>query len=281
MSSDADRLGLPLRHRIWSARAYATAILILSIALFGVALMNGVAANSELLRPLPFPFTSMVTFSSDADSQTPWHAVALHKVLNERLGLPISESLFVLSAAGDPAEMALFRNHADINDSSSRVDGHTVAGLLLREWHRGNLDQFHTWYSDYVPQLLYRLAEPASPSQVGTPVPLPPSTWMHFYFSWKNRGIQQLRLFFDREPPSDLQILFRFRAGEILIADERLVRRGRQVQAQTRSGAPVIVGLVLDATSDVGVTLPPGVDSKDLVEIVLRAASCAAGCAAS
>jgi hypothetical protein len=226
----------------------------------------------------------MVTFSSDVDSQAPWYGRFMHQQINERLGLPISDSVHVTSAAGVPLESALFKSHSEINDQPSLVDDHTVAGLLLREWHRGNIDQLHSWYSDYLPQFRFVIPEPAAPTAEGAEISLPPAQWMHGYFASPNRGYQQLRLYFDKEPPVDLEVILRFKSGVIVTAEPRLVRRGRMVQAQSSPDGPFIVNLILNAPPDVGISLGgpilPGADDKDLMALTLKAPSCASGCAA-
>jgi hypothetical protein len=252
----------------------------LSAALVLVTGISPAIATQNIIRRLPYPFTNMVTFYSDVDLQAPWYGRLMHQLINERLGLPISDSVHVTSAAGVPLESALFKSHAEVNDQPSLVDDHTVAGLLLREWHRGDIDQLHSWYSDYLPQFKFEIREPIAPTADGAEISLPPAQWMHGYFASANRGYQQLRLYFDREPPVDLEVTLRFKSGAVVTAEQRLVRRGRMVQAQSPPDGPFIVSLVLDAPPDVGIPVPPGADDKDLTALTLRAASCGAGCAA-
>jgi len=99
-----------------------------------------------------------VSFSNDADQQAPWHGHAIHRLLNARLGLHVTSSCWVHAAA--PGQAALFVGVTRRNDAPSGVEGLGTAALLLREWHRGNLDHFHGWTQDDV----YRLRDACDPA---------------------------------------------------------------------------------------------------------------------
>ena len=57
-----------------------------------VAMHTSLAAAS--VRELPYPFEHKISFASDADGMQPWYLAGLHRVLNEELGLPVSDSLW-------------------------------------------------------------------------------------------------------------------------------------------------------------------------------------------
>ena len=49
---------------------------------------------SSIIRALPYPFHHVVSFSDDTDELKPWHEAALHRVFNQELGLPITDSIW-------------------------------------------------------------------------------------------------------------------------------------------------------------------------------------------
>jgi hypothetical protein len=49
---------------------------------------------ASIIRPLPYPFHHVVSFSDDTDELKPWHEMALHRVFNEEMGLPISDAIW-------------------------------------------------------------------------------------------------------------------------------------------------------------------------------------------
>ena len=117
------------------------------------------------LRQFPYPYRHVVTFDSDVDRQAPWHGVAIHRFLNEQLGLNVSDSCWVMAAR--PGQSSFFIG-ADLNVRPvPEEDNQTVWRLLLREWHRGNIDHFHSWYDDGTRLLRY----PQSDSKVVLPPP--------------------------------------------------------------------------------------------------------------
>jgi hypothetical protein len=52
------------------------------------------AASDAPIRELPYPFEHIITFAGDADAMQPWYLASLHHILNEELGLPISDSIW-------------------------------------------------------------------------------------------------------------------------------------------------------------------------------------------
>lgn len=120
---------------------------------------------TQAFRQFPFPYRHVVTFDSDVDRQEPWHGAAIHRLLNERLGLHISDSCWVMAAR---ARKSSFFMGADLNVRPvPEEENHIAWRLLLREWHRGNIDHFHSWYDDGT----YLLRYPQSGGDVVVPPP--------------------------------------------------------------------------------------------------------------
>jgi len=98
------------------------------------------------IRELPFPYKHVITFDSDVDQQYPWYGAAIHWYLNEKLGLHTSNSCWVTSAR---IGQSAFFVGAELNSRPvSEHDDKSTWRLLLREWHRGNIDHFHSWSHD-------------------------------------------------------------------------------------------------------------------------------------
>ena len=109
-------------------------------------------ARESDIRAYPYPFSNMLAFSSDVDLQTPSEGVKFHELANKKLGLPISDSLWVKTAV--PRLSGIFNQDGTLN---RHVSGHGLPTYfsLIREWHRGNIDHFHSWQSDVRPSLRY------------------------------------------------------------------------------------------------------------------------------
>lgn len=150
----------------------------------------------SMVRDLPYPFNHVVSFSSDADELQPWHEAAIHRVFNEDLGLPISDSIW---PHGSRRLSSLMLGPDRVNDTPTAVDGQTAFGLLLREWHRGNIDQFHGWNEDSSYQLrddvALRLNRASVRLDLGATNPL-----------IVQQQRQNLRLYFDGKFPADLAL---------------------------------------------------------------------------
>lgn len=187
--------------------------------------------SGNLIRPLPYPFSHLITFASDVDMQTPLLAEAVHRVINEDMGLPMSDSAWVQGHQSTPS---FFARMEQLNTALSGVENHPVFGFLLRQWHRGNVDVLHSWQDDNCYQLvndfrkplvwrdgLIHVELPAAPPEVAS------LTYTH------------LRLYFTSPPPPDLYLTLRDEAGRELVIDYAAVRDGRRVQF--KAAAPYIV----------------------------------------
>ena len=128
---------------------------------------------TSALRRFPFPYSHVITFDSDVDRQEPWHGSSIHRLLNERLGLSISDSCWPMAVR--PGRSSFFVG-AELNEGVvSEEQNQVIWRLLLREWHRGNIDHFHSWFEDstYVlryPQSGSEARIPAPPAKVGSAI---------------------------------------------------------------------------------------------------------------
>ena len=129
--------------------------------------------SNTAIRDLPYPFHHVVSIGSDVDHLIPRHGALMHSFLGESLGLHIGDSVWPHSTR--PGRCSFFVGQHSKNDFPSEVDGHTVFGLLLREWHRGNIDHFHSWTSADTYLLRTDLDPPLSLNEPAT-VAIPPTT---------------------------------------------------------------------------------------------------------
>src|SRR5436309_145298 len=205
-------------------RTFAGVIL---VALLGHAAPAGAEAAAGV-RPYPFPFTSVLTFASDVDEQAPWHGHAIHQLINEQIGLPISDSLW--AQGSDANASSIFSAAQELNRRSSGVDGLPTYALLLREWHRGNVDHLHSWQDDNIVNLKNAIDPPVPLKTRRISIDLPGNDVSPaFVFS-------NLRLTFDRPIPEDLSLVLRGKTGNPVTVAAALVRKGQEVQAQPGSG---------------------------------------------
>lgn len=276
-SNESAKVVRPLRKLI--TRFLAASV----IGFVFVGSIPALADGGPLIRQYPYPHNSMIGFASDADSQPAWLGAAMHSVLNEDLGLPISDSVFILSARGDHEDSAFFRSIDSLHHAQSRYFGHSIVGLLIREWHRGNIDQIHSWTNDTLPQFRFVLPDAVPLSADLRTVQLPK---VGFYLSTtqelpEQRGYQQLRLMFNAPPPDDLNVFLNFISDVRVKVDDSLLEKARAYQ-DWRPGHPYVVTLFLNTTSDLGVVLPPDAASKNLVHnlvsIDLQSENCEADC---
>jgi hypothetical protein len=229
------------------------------------------AADSTVVRALPYPYLHTVSFTDDADERAPWHGAAIHRVLNEEIGLPISSSVWVQGAT--PESSAFFSGGLDIKDRPSGVGAHTISGLLLRQWHRGNADHLHSWQDDSVPPLVEVLPEPQRLESANTLVKTqraPP-----YFASARHR---HLRLHFSAPPPEDLALVLRDTAGKSLRVPARPIVLSNPT-GRKASAAPYIVEVILGVPPDVGVPLVDNFNLSLLDSLEMIASSCAKGCA--
>lgn len=226
----------------------------------------GSAQGNVDIRGLPYPFSHMETFSSDVDMQAPWRGAAIHRVMNQELGLNLSDSLWPL---GSGLSSSLFSGPSTLNRTPSGVDGLPTFALLLRQWHRGDFDQFHGWSEDGVPQLANEFNPPiglnGERSRVELPKLKPPADTFRSSL---------LRLHFDRPPPEDMSITVRDFSGITQIYDSIAVNVGREVQ-KLSDGSDYIVEL----QSPAGTSMAAGtVQLEALASVEIIAPSCKQGC---
>ncbi|SEE30828.1 carboxypeptidase-like regulatory domain-containing protein [Bradyrhizobium erythrophlei] len=245
-------------------------------AILCTSLCGSADAASSDLRRLPFPFGQMVTISSDADYEAPWHEAAIHRFLNEDLGLPISDSVWVSSSSGLPDVGAFFESFSGLNRQPSLVDNLPVFELLTREWHRGNIDHLHSWSDDMVPQYKATFPEPVKLSRSSTEVSLPDAPWLKSFEH--RRGYQQLRLLLDGTAPQDLTIEVRFADGTSSSYTNDVIR-SMESDGDAKTQTPRTITLVLNEEwplgsriNDVSAPLPA------VTALLLRAPSCTTGC---
>src|SRR5579871_3122151 len=240
------------------------------VALFVALLLPATSsADPASLRRWPYPFSGVMSFASDVDMQPPWYGAAFHGAVNEELGLPISDSLWV-SGAGS-GQSNLLSSVDEINRTPSGWNGHSTFGLLVRQWHRGNIDIFHSWqndawvrlYEDFVPaaQLLSSAVELKL-------APAPPESAEMKY--------QVLRLFFDGNPPEDLVVVLKDAGGNKAVASDL-----KRFHLLHRNGAPYAVEALLETIGDATVwKSSPGFSLQALRTVEIQAQSCSAGCKA-
>jgi len=206
-----------------------------------------------MLRQLPYPFSHYISFASDVDGQEPWRGAAIHKIINQEIGLPLSDSLWV-QAGGVKRQTflkrfekiienglvflgfkqfnrhpsALFTVSEHLNQSPSNVENHPIYGLLLREWHRGNIDHLHSWQQDYCFQIVNRFDPPVSLNTSKIRFEVPPV----------NKALKQLvyghlRIYFSEPPPTDLKIELKDRYENRVSVGQKRINAGRKVQFQS------------------------------------------------
>jgi len=241
----------------------------------GVGLLLAALASHALaadtIRRFPYPFGHMVTFASDVDSQAPWHGAAIHSLINGRLGLPVSDSLWVQGSSISAS--SLFLGALDLNDRPSGVARHTTFGLLLREWHRGNIDTFHSWQDDAVPPLSQRLAQPVKLAAASTIIPIVAGPELLASFHYRH-----LRLYFSSAPPADLSLRLHDKNSRTVTIGVAQVRAGLAVKPDP-SAPPHMVEILVGVPPDVGTPVHrDGFDLFRLQRLELFAPSCAKEC---
>ena len=213
--------------------AIAASLVVIMTPLFGSSIASGTEDFSRL-RELPYPFRHVVSFSDDADELKPWHGAAIHRVFNQELGLPITDSIW---PHGSNRLSTVFLGPDRLNRTPSGVDGLPAYALLLREWHRGNIDQFHGWQEDSSFALRNSFAPGIPLASAHTEVALPPTD-----SEIANEQRQNVRLYFTDEPPEDLSVTLTDSTGRSLPYGPDQIAKGRQVQLKT-GNAGVIVEL--------------------------------------
>jgi len=190
----------------------------------GLATTPAQADENPNIRSLPYPFSHVVSFSSDVDMQRPWHGAAMHRVFNEELGLTISDSLW---PQGSEYSSALFLGPSTMNRTPSGVGTQPTFALLLREWHRGNIDHFHSWQEDGVLQARTDIEPPLALTSARVSYELPP-----VHQTLREQNAQNFRLYFSAPPPLDLTIVVHDAQGRSLSLPVVERSRGENIQLE-------------------------------------------------
>lgn len=231
-----------------------------------LTLTASAGAAEPTLRRWPFPFEHVITFSSDVDMQTPWYGAAFHRAVNERLGLGLSDSLWVSgSGAGYSHFLA---GPSTLNRSSGGWGAMPSFALLLRQWHRGNVDHFHSWQSDVWLRLLQSF-EPGLSVRHGQTIAMndvPPSLAAMNY--------NVVRLYFDGRPPSGLGI------SGVDAEDNRFFMENAGKAAVVESEGRYRIDIVLSrAGSSIVAQSEKPVTVAKIARIEMHAAECVQECA--
>jgi hypothetical protein len=246
-------------------KAFATRALLVFTS--GLIVAAARAEPNPNIRTLPYPFSHVVSFASDVDMQRAWHGAAIHRVFNEELGLTISDSLW---PQGSAFSSVFFLGHGTINRTPSGVGTQPVFALLLREWHRGNIDHFHGWQEDGVIQARSEIDPPLALSTSRVSQDLPP-----VYKALTVQRAQNFRLYFSESPPPDLTIIVHDELGRSLSLATTEQSRGTNIQAEVGQFG-WIVEVIIPAVASELFTL--AVSPMQIKRIELIAPSCAAGC---
>jgi hypothetical protein len=249
-------------------KMFASSVLMLAVSSGSGAVG---AESAPAVRLLPYPFADVVSFASDVDGQRPWHGAAIHRVFNEEIGLPISDSLW---PQGDSVNASsLFFGPGRLNRASSGVGTEPTFALLLRQWHRGNIDHFHSWQEDGPFELRNEIKPPLVLSGVRTEQRLP-----DVHPDLAPQMSQNVRFYFSTEPPPDLQIVVHDEQGKSMSFDAASIARGKNIQYEVGKSGWIVEVLIPASPSD-PLALAVSPLSIDRVELV--APSCRGGCAAS
>jgi hypothetical protein len=225
-------------------------------------------SESAILRDLPFPFSHVVSFASDTDDERPWHGAALHREFNEQLGLTFSDSLWV---QGGKNSSSFFYGPGGINRDPSGIGSQPVFALLLREWHRGDIDHFHGWQHDGVFRIQNDMTPPVelASDRVGIALPKVPVFIQY-------QQTQNVRFYFEKQPPADLSVVFHGEGKKVFSIDTNADARGTGVQIQQAGDKSWIVDLLIPRDEDAPEKL--SVNPMLLESVELVAPSCAKGC---
>jgi hypothetical protein len=240
---------------------------LLALAIFVIS--SSFSFASDQLRRWPFPFSNVITFSGDADMQVPWFAAAFHAQINDTIGLPLSESLWI--SGSQPNHVSLLNSQGTLDRTPSGWRHHSVAGLLIRQWHRGNIDTFHGWQDDGWLRLFQNFDPPLALSSDRISLDVLPAP----------EGVARgkypiLRLFFDAPPPTDLVATLADQSGPLGAATD--LRGDRKYQ--TDKGEMHYLDILLDEASPGVFLRSADTSARDLRRLELRASSCANGCPA-
>ncbi|WP_157860950.1 carboxypeptidase-like regulatory domain-containing protein [Bradyrhizobium viridifuturi] len=221
------------------------------------------------VRLLPYPFSHIVSFAADTDALRPWHGAAIHRFFNEELGLTISDSLW---PQGSEGSSSFFVGPGQFNRSPSGIGSEPTFALLLREWHRGNIDHFHSWHEDGPLALRTEIQPPLELSAARSRLDMAASS-----IGLPPQPSRNVRFYFSAAPPADLSIMLHDSKGGLTIFGPGDIARGQDIQFEVGS-LGWIVEVIVPRRSN-GVARPVDAMSIDRIEFI--APSCAAGCSAS
>ena len=242
-------------------------------ALFVGCVMSPAYADqtpSPIIRALPYPFHHVVSFSDDTDELKPWHEVALHRVFNEEMGLPITDAIW---PHGSDRLSTMFLGPHALNRTPSGIDDQPTFAVLLREWHRGNIDQFHGWNEDSTYQLRNELSPSVKLTSAAVRVTVPETDPVA-----ADQQRQNIRLYFTGAIPADLSITLKDSLGQSLTYAAADVQKAMLVQVKALTAErfiDFIIPRVAKKTNALQINL------GRLSEITLNAPSCVEACAVS
>ena len=188
------------------------------------------SSPSSVMRNLPHPYSHVITVASDVDMQPPWYGHALHQRMNRDLGLSLSDSFWVSATTGAAYSSSLFSSVDELNMEPSMIEKHPIFWLLLREFHRGNIDHLHSWQSDGLPRFSHTLPEPIDIMPAGARAQIPRVGY--FDQQWLSRNPQpaSFRLIFDGLPPVNLTLHLEDASGQVQAVHPEAIYRGSQLQ---------------------------------------------------
>jgi hypothetical protein len=249
-------------------KMFASSVLLLAVSSGSGAVG---AESAPAVRLLPYPFADVVSFASDVDQQRPWHGAAIHRVFNEEIGLTISDSLW---PQGDSSNASsLFLGPGRLNRTSAGAGTEPTFALLLRQWHRGNIDHFHGWQEDGPYELRNEIEPPLVLSDIRTNQKLP-----DVHPDLISQMSQNVRFYFSAEPPPDLQIILHDEQGKSMSFDAGSIARGKNIQYEVGKSGWIVEVLIPASPSD---PLALAISPMLIDRIELIAPSCRGGCAAS
>ena len=230
---------------------------------------EAVAEPGKKIRKIPYPFSHVVSFASDVDLQRPWHGAAIHREFNQGLGLTVSDSLW---PQGGNGSSSFFLGYNTLNRAPSGVGTIPVYGLTLREWHRGNVDHFHSWQEDGVYQVRNDIKPPVQLIKTRTTYNLPKAPDSITY-----QTPQNIRLYFSEKPPPELRIMLtdNDRAQISLRGNPNSVGEYSEFDTETLGW---FAEFIIPVKSHNPIRL--AVNSMKLTQVDLIAPSCAKGCSA-
>ncbi len=225
-------------------------------------------APPSIIRALPYPFHHVVSFSDDTDELKPWHEVALHRVFNEEMGLPITDAIW---PHGSDRLSTMFIGPHVLNRTPSGIDDQPTFAVLLREWHRGNIDQFHGWNEDSTYQLRNELSPSVKLTSATVRIAVPETDPVA-----ADQQRQNIRLYFTGDIPADLSITLKDSLGQSLTYSAADVQKAMLVQVKAQISErfiDFIVPRVAKKSNALQINL------GRLSEITFNAPSCADACA--